>query len=244
MVRVITALLAPSKSRTRPVIGITTSAQKSTLAWLCDLWSVWRAGGRAVRIKPDEEIPPVDSLDGLVIGGGDDIGAQLYDGEVSLDVRIDPERDRMEQRLLNDALKMKMPVLGICRGSQMINVHLGGTLLVDVYETFHAKRKLRTVLPRMHVDVRKDSMLRKIVGRDRLKVNSLHHQAVDRLGDGLSVCARDETGVIQATESKSYPFLLGVQWHPEFLIFTPAQHAIFRAMIDKAAAWRDRAQRP
>jgi len=217
---------------TRPVIGITTSRQKSTLAWLCDLWSVWHAGGQPRRIKPGGDIPDINDLDGLVIGGGDDIGAELYKGELSLDVRIDPERDRLEHRLLDDALKARLPVLGICRGSQMINVHLGGTLHVDIYETFHAKRKMRTVLPRMRVDIEPDSLLHAIVDRDSCRVNSLHHQAVDKLGDDLRVAARDEHGVIQATESTTYPFLLGVQWHPEFLIFTPAQQAIFKALVN------------
>jgi putative glutamine amidotransferase len=215
----------------RPVIGVTTSRHKSLLAWFCDWLAVTRAGGTAVRIMPGGPVPDAADLDGLVVGGGDDIGADLYKGELTLDVRTDPARDRLERDLLDAVLPRAIPILGICRGAQMINVHLGGSLHRDIYEVYSAKRRLRTVLPRMDVHIEPGTRLNAILDKDRYRVNSLHHQAVDRLGDGLRVAARDDHGVVQAVESPGAPFLFGVQWHPEFLIFWRSQQSLFRALV-------------
>ena len=220
---------------TRPVIGITTSRSKSFISWACDWLAVWRAGGRPLRIMPGREAA-VSALDGLVVGGGDDIGAEMWGGEITLDVRIDPERDALERRLLDDGLRRNLPVLGICRGAQMINIHLGGTLHADIYSSFEGVKRMRTVLPRKTVTVAPNTRLSAILGHDACRVNSLHHQAVDRLGAGLVVSARDTDGIIQASENPDHPFLVGVQWHPEFLIFTRLQQRLFRALVDATQA--------
>ncbi len=218
---------------TRPRIGITTSDRKSRLAWWCDWLAVWRAGGAPCRLSPRRPIP--DDLDGLVIGGGDDIGAQLYGGEVQLDVRVDPLRDTLELELLERLLPRGCPVLGICRGAQIINVHLGGSLVSDIYTTFEHIKKRRTVLPRKTVDVTAGSQLHDILKVEWCQVNSLHHQAIDRTGQGVSIVARDRDGLVQGIESRDHPFLIGVQWHPEFLIFNRPQQRLIRALVATAA---------
>lgn len=218
---------------TRPRIGITTSDHKSRLAWWCDWLAVWRAGGQPVRLSPAR--PEPDGLDGLVIGGGDDIGAHLYGGEVTLDVRVDPQRDTLELELLDRFVPAGCPVLGICRGAQIVNVYLGGSLISDIYTAFEHVRKRRTVLPRKTVDVVEGSQLHDILKVRWCQVNSLHHQAIDRPGDGIEIVARDRDGLVQAIESHRHAFLIGVQWHPEFLIFNRPQQRLVRALVEAAA---------
>ncbi|GHB23777.1 gamma-glutamyl-gamma-aminobutyrate hydrolase [Salinicola rhizosphaerae] len=219
-------------ARSRPLIGITTSDHKSRLARWCDWISVWRAGGRPVRISPSR--PPTTRLDGLIIGGGDDIGAKRYGGEVQLDVRIDPARDDLELALLERYLPLNLPILGICRGAQMINIHCGGSLIGDIQTTYRHIKNRRTVLPRKRVDIEPFSRLAEILNRRYCQVNSLHHQAVDRPGEGLAIVARDRDALIQAIENPDHPFLIGVQWHPELLLFSRSQQRLIRALVRAA----------
>ena len=203
------------------------------MTWLAHWLAVWRAGGQAVRLSVNGKTD-TDDLDGLVIGGGDDIGADLYGGELALNVRIDAARDRLEQHVLDDALHAELPVLGICRGSQMINIHFGGTLFQDIYDRFQDLPRMRTILARKQISITPESRLSGLMGRARVAINSLHHQAVDRLGQGLKVSARDAHNVIQATEHPDAPFLIGVQWHPEFLMFRRRHQNLFRGLVRAA----------
>jgi len=116
---------------TRPLIGVTTSRRGGWKSYLLHRLALARSGARSVRLLAGRPLPG-EPLDGLVIGGGDDIGAELYGGKVLPDVRIDPERDKLELQLLETLLPRGLPILGICRGSQMINVALGGTLHTDI----------------------------------------------------------------------------------------------------------------
>lgn len=222
----------------RPRIGVTVSARGSTLTWLCHRFALWRAGARAVRLTVGGRTR-FDGLDGLVIGGGDDIGADLYGGEVLPTVRTDPARDRLELDLLAKALQAGLPVLGICRGAQLLNVHLGGSLHGDIHETYDGVPRLRTVLPRKNVTVAEGSRLAALIGGGPRRVNSLHHQSVDRLGKGLRIVARDGHGIVQAVEDPEAPFLIGVQWHPEFLVFQRDQRGLYRGLVEAARAVRE-----
>ena len=220
---------------TSPLIGVTTSRRGGWRSYLMHRLALARVGARSVRLIPGEALPD-EPLQGLVIGGGDDIGAEIYGGKVLPDVRIDPERDKLELGLLKAALPAQLPILGICRGSQMINVSLGGTLHTDIYEVYVQAPKMRTVLPRKTVTVEADSRLHGILRCNPCQVNALHHQSVDRLGRGLRIAARDESGIVQAIENGSGPFLLGVQWHPELLFWKKPQQRLFAAL---AAAARE-----
>lgn len=225
----------------KPLIGVTTSDYKSRIAWFFDWLAVWRAGGRAVRLGPSRTIDPA-CLDGLIVGGGDDIQAHIYGGELSLDIRVDPARDRLELDLLEALLPEGKPVLGICRGAQMINVFLGGTLHADIHSAYEDARRMRTVLPRMTVEIEPQTRLHEILGIARCRVNSLHHQSVDRLGRGLRAVAHERSGVVQGVEgAEESGFLVGVQWHPEFLVLNGAQQRLFRALV---AAADERASAP
>ncbi len=169
---------------------------------------------------------------GLLMTGGQDINPRLYGQSASSRCgEICPERDAMEPQLFNEALKHDKPVLGICRGLQMINVAMGGSLHQDLSPqmgiTVNHNRD-KEVLSVHTVQAAPDSLLRRVTGMESFPVNSRHHQAIDRLGTGLRAAALSEDGLIEALEFENgYPGL-ALQWHPENLASHRAdQQAIF-----------------
>ena len=220
----------------RPRIAVTTSQRSGWRIFpLVDL-NLRLAGGRGVRWgvgRPAE----LAAVDGLIIGGGDDISPELYGAELRVTARIDPERDALERGLAEEALERGLPVLGICRGAQMLNVALGGTLHRDAWSAHPGARKIKTILPRRSLTIQPGTHLAAHAGEDPMMVNALHTQAVDTLGQSLRVCARDEFGMVQAIERIRDPFALGVQWHPEHLFYARRQRRIFRALVEAARAF-------
>ncbi|MEL7543965.1 MAG: gamma-glutamyl-gamma-aminobutyrate hydrolase family protein [Pseudomonadota bacterium] len=192
------------------------------------------AGARSRRITAPVRPGNLAGVDGLLVGGGEDIDVELYGGTPVPVERIDPERDDMELTALDDATRRGLPILGVCRGSQMLNVYHGGSLHEDIYTSFAAKPRDRTVFPKMPVTIAEGSFLARTLGRTDLKVNSLHHQAVDRLGDGMIEVANDEFGIVQGIERQGERFCVGVQWHPEFLFYHPAQRRLLKAFVQAA----------
>lgn len=223
---------------TRPLIGVTVSRRSGWRIFPLVAANVWLAGGRAVRWQGVEAVD-VGAVDGVIVGGGDDISPTLYGGEIRAEVRLDRRRDAMERDILRAALADGAPVLGICRGAQMLNVVLGGTLHQDAYAAFPS-RYVRTILPRKTLRIAPGARLARICGEEPMKVNALHTQSVDRLGEGLRVAARDDGDMIQAIERPGDPFALGVQWHPEHLIYARRQRRIFRALVEAGAAFAER----
>ena len=221
---------------TRPRIAVTTSTRSGWRIFPLVNLNLWLAGARGVRWGAGR---PADlaRVDGLIIGGGDDISPELYDGDVRLSARIDPARDALERRLADAALAQNIPVLGICRGAQMLNVALGGSLHQDAWDIYPDADFVKTILPRREVRIAPDSHLARHAGTAPMLVNALHTQAVDRLGRGLRVCARDTAGMVQAVERVRDPFALGVQWHPEHLFYARRQRRIFRALVVAARAY-------
>lgn len=223
----------------RPLIGITGAHGRGWLMWQLNRLAVWRAGGKPLRVTPQTPRAEIAKCTGLVIGGGDDISTELYKGEATLAVKTDPARDMLEKAVLAEAEERKLPVLGICRGAQMINVLRGGNLHQDIYAVYAGLKKQKTILPRKTVSLVPGTRLQHLLkGEERRRVNALHHQAIDRLGERLQVAARDEHGMVQAIEATTKRFLIGVQWHPEFLVFDRYQNELFRALVKAARRFR------
>lgn len=181
----------------------------------------------------------LDRLDGLVLSGGVDVDPALYGRPRHPKLgRVDRERDEFELALTRHALQRDLPLLAICRGLQVLNVATRGTLIQDIPSELegavtHAAPGRRT--RRSHpVEVVAGSKLGEVLGPGPLSVNSFHHQAIDRLGEGLSVSGRcPGDGVIEAVEMTDRSFVLGVQWHPESFWKEPVS---FQALFDAHAA--------
>ncbi|MEO0386594.1 MAG: gamma-glutamyl-gamma-aminobutyrate hydrolase family protein [Pseudomonadota bacterium] len=221
----------------RPVIGVTVSRRSGWRIFPLMALSIRLAGGTALRWDREDRVD-IAAVDGVVIGGGDDIGPMLYGGKVMAEARLDPQRDRLERRIVERCLRDNTPLLGVCRGAQMLNVVQGGTLNQDAYAAYPS-RHYKTVLPRKRIDVVAGTRLERIVGPEEMRVNALHSQSVARLGEALRVAARDDGGMPQAVERTRDPFALGVQWHPEHLFYARRQRALFSALTTAAAAYHE-----
>lgn len=212
---------------------------------------VARAGGTPVllpNVDPSHVERLLDVLDGLLAAGGDDIQPLLFGAEPDPHLgEIDVPRDRFELPLLRAALAREIPILGICRGIQALNVARGGDLRQDLVHdptsTVQHRMKARGG-PTVHhtVRLRPGSRLHALLGHEQVAVNSYHHQAVGRLGDGLTVCATAADGVIEAVEGTDPArFLLGVQWHPEVMALgDPLSTPIFDAFLTAARGFAAR----
>jgi putative glutamine amidotransferase len=149
----------------------------------------------------------------------------------------DAARDALEMRLLNEAIQRGMPVLGICRGEQLLNVYFGGSLHRDLAGFYVEDPEVRTILPRKRVTLERGSTLRRVIREPAPRVNALHKHAINALGRGVRVAARDRNGIVQAIEYEQLPFVVGVQWHPEYLPQLRGQRALFEALVERAKAW-------
>lgn len=223
--------VAASEQKTgRPLIGVSTSQRRGRFSYTWNALALRLAGARPKRIGANESPEIVDSLDGLLIGGGDDISARFYEGDFTLDVRIDEERDRFELAALERAVPRGLPVMGVCRGAQMLNVFFGGTLHHDIDEKLWRTNR-RTVMPRLRIELVPGTKLARLIEHPRVFVNAIHHQAIDRLASNLAAAAHDEEHIIQGIEDRDRPFLIGVQWHPELLVYHSHQRNLFRALV-------------
>jgi putative glutamine amidotransferase len=173
-------------------------------------------------------------LDALIVGGGDDISPGHYNGDLNAKVKADPARDALEMEWIRWGLEHDVPILGICRGAQLINVLLGGTLHEDIRSLRQRTYNRPGLLPTKQVRLDSGSRLAQICGRGRLRVNSLHHQAVKEAGDGITAVGWDLDEITQAIECIGERRILGVQWHPEYLFYLPSQLALFRWLLKGA----------
>lgn len=228
--------------RKRPVIGVTKPEKGDTLPWWAMKFAVWLAGGDPVKVTARAPRDP-HSIDGLIFGGGSDVYPKRYQGQPKEGYRYDLARGDMEASWAMAARRHDLPVLGVCRGAQMLNVLAGGTLHMDLSEfgdLGRPKNIFWRLFHRLPIKVRKRSRLASITQcPEKMHVNAIHEQAIDRLGAELIVSAREPTGVIQAIEDPSRSFWMGVQFHPEFLLYRAPFRRLFKALVEAARVRSD-----
>ena len=232
----------------RPLIGITAYAEPSVRwgAWdvpaavipLAYVRQIEAAGGRALLVPPSAEAleETLDALDGILFSGGSDVDPAEYGHDAHAETTgTRPDRDRGELALLRAALDRDMPMLAICRGSQVLNVARGGDLVQHLPEVVGDEKHKHTpgVFADHDVEVKEGTRLAELIG-DRAPVKSHHHQGYGKLGEGLVEAARAEDGTIEALELPEKRFAVGVLWHPE----EGEDAALFRALVDEARAYR------
>ena len=228
----------------RPVIGITTYGRNAEDRFhlpAAYVESVRRAGGYAVLLPPGDpdigDLPPL--LDGVILAGGGDIDPARYGGQQHEAVeRIDSERDDMEIALVGQLVESTRPVLCICRGLQVLNVALGGTLIEDLPSMVGRQVIHRDTPPGAvfhDVIVEPDSQLATVMGQTTVTPASWHHQAIRQLAPDLKVVAHAPDGIVEAVEMPGRPGLLALQWHPELSSAKDVtQQRLFNTLVEQA----------
>lgn len=222
---------------TRPCIGITGPDTLTPIAYWATSLAIQMFGAKSVRLTASTfQQHRKDTFQAIIIGGGSDIDPGLYglgDEEIA---PVDPRRDAFEVEIIEHALATHLPILGICRGAQLINVVLGGTLFGDIRRIRMQTSNRRNPLPSKRANLVAEGRLAQIFGQPHWWINSLHSQAIDDLGEGLKIVVRDDDQFVQAVESNDLRFIVGVQWHPEYLFYIGRQRRIFWALVDAAKA--------
>lgn len=221
----------------RPTIGISRPSEGDLAAFAALAAAVKIAGGKPFALSTGMSWRDAD-LDGLLIGGGDDVFPPHYGQEAIEGAHYDQDRDEMEMYWARKARDTQIPTLAICRGAQVMNVASGGTLhqsLGAIYDDVdYPSTFLGQVFYRKTILINHGSILRRLLMRGTTRVNSIHKQAIADPGEGLVVTARERNGVVQAIEDLDRPFYLGVQFHPEFLIHQRQFRKIFAGLVEHA----------
>jgi putative glutamine amidotransferase len=231
-----------------PLIGITSGYRTIELKYLHSCLSrkytqaIIHAGGIPLilpaNLPPRQMTSLIPKLDGVLFSGGDDVNPRLF-GEAQLPEtkKVLDERDEIESVLLKSCLEKGKPVFGICRGLQIINVVLGGSLFQHIQTQYPGSiqhDRHDDIREKRHhsVTVTQGSLLARLTGLNSLQVNTLHHQGIRDLAKGLNIGAIcTEDGLIEAVERADQPFFLAVQWHPEELTEYPEQRALFEGFV-------------
>lgn len=236
----------------KPIIGITSSHEKEnglrnyhrTTVSIDYTKGVIEGGGIPIVIPTTGDIEIIKEqlnlIDGLILSGGPDINPIYYGEDFKEKIGvISPERDDNEIKILKEFLKTEKPILGICRGHQLLNVYFGGTLYQDLsyfeMEPLKHRQDLYPELEIHNVAIEKNSILENLYG-ESIRTNSFHHQAINKLGEGFKVIAKSSDGIVEAIEKIDHKFCLGIQWHPEMMVARGNKDMIkiFKLLIEKS----------
>lgn len=223
----------------RPLIGITSSIEidgGSFTVGKDNVHVIRRAGGLPIilpNLPEENEINEyVQTIDGLYLTGGYDINPMLFGEEPHQYLgTVTPQRDFFEKKMIHKMLELKKPILGVCRGCQILNVAVGGDMYQDIYaqideELLQHAQQAPTAHGSHFVNVLKGSLLHRLTGLEKLSVNSRHHQANRKVVTPFQISGKANDDVIEAIESKEHPFVLGLQWHPENMAMENDQHSL------------------
>ena len=233
---------------TRPIIGITLDQHDDADKYESPFSyakAVELAGGLPLLIpyQTDLSLIPqiVDQFDGILFSGGNDLDPALYGQQWHPKAqRIDPARQKFELALLAEVERRRTPILGVCLGSQIMNVYRGGSLhqfIPDINQSIE-HRKLGEDLPRHDVTLDPASKIGQAIGKAEISANTYHKQSVDKIGRGLKVIATAPDGIIEGFEDPAFPLFAAVQWHPERLVNEPEHLAPFKLLVDTARSSR------
>jgi putative glutamine amidotransferase len=240
---------------TKPIIGIASDVQHvegkrdRAFAYLTYVEALRRSGAIPVVIPPQPENADAiaESLDGIVLAGGFDCDPELYGEEPHPSVEpMDRRRQDNDLALARVARDRGIPTLGICLGLQMMNVAAGGTLVQDIdsqVETDIRHASIPEDRARHDVIVQEGTYLAGFVPGVELNVNSSHHQAIDKVGEGLRVTAHAPDGIVEGVEDPRHPFYLGVQWHPEDMSGEGSAQSLFGAFVAAARKYAEEKKR-
>lgn len=249
----------------KPLVLVTGPNKGGLKAWLFTASQVYLAGGIPKRVRP-KDYGKIDDFDALILGGGTDLHPTNFIEQRVDNIRLkkqptrlnilkealkyplelinqifkkqsyDPARDKMEIGYLQKALENKTPILGICRGHQLIHAYFGGSIVTDTKQIYGSSPRVRSLFARKEAFLTEESsILREIVKKDKIKVNALHDQAVFTPALGFRVVAQEYPEVIQATEADfGSQKILSVQWHPEYLIGKKQQRGLFKWLVKEA----------
>lgn len=235
----------------KPIIGVTVDKTKSDgydyqKINECNLKALTDSGAIPLMLPIAEEDELIDDylkiVDGLYFSGGNDINPLIFGEDPIKEIgEIDYSRDEFEIKLFKKAAAKNMPILGICRGEQVINVASGGSLYQDIYiqregTKGHSPKFSSGGYAHHRVKIMKDSKIYDILKVEEINVNSFHHQAVKKLAEGFKITSVSEDGIIEAIESLNHSFLVGIQWHPEIMFERyPVFLKIFEALVNAAS---------
>lgn len=219
------------KANARPLVVVTGPHKKLRFAWWGTRLMLWLSGLKGHYVtSANAGYPP--NVRGVVIGGGDDINPEHYGALGDAGSEYDSARDAFELRIFRQAFANGLPILGICRGSQLMNIAQGGNLHQDLRRLRQATPNKNSIFPIKDALLQPGSELRRIFGQDTIQINSLHNQANDLIAEAFTAVANDRDEFTQAIENPQHPFMIGVQWHPEYMPYSPSQRKLFAAFSD------------